>query len=89
MIYADLHIHIGCSLDGKAVKITASPRLTLPEIIRVSRDIKGLHMIGIVDSHATGVIRDYAELISQGTLQTISGGGYRSGNLVDHTGNRG
>ncbi|UWG99003.1 endonuclease Q family protein [Dehalobacter sp. DCM] len=82
MNYADLHIHIGRSLDGKAVKITASPNLTLPEVIRVSRDIKGLHMIGIVDSHTRGVIRDYNELIAQGFLHAISGGGYQSGNLV-------
>lgn len=34
MIYADLHIHIGQSLDGKAVKITASKSLTLPMSIK-------------------------------------------------------
>ncbi len=82
MIYADLHIHIGQSLDGKAVKITASSALTLPECINVSRTVKGLGLIGIIDSHSIGVRRDYRYLLSSGQLRLLEGGGYQAGSLV-------
>lgn len=82
MIYADFHIHIGRSLNGKAVKITASPNLTLPEIINFSAKVKGLHMIGIVDSHSVGVRKDYQELLFQGILRPLESGGYHAGSLV-------
>ncbi|NLI93568.1 MAG: hypothetical protein GX434_15680 [Peptococcaceae bacterium] len=82
MIYADFHIHIGRSLNGKAVKITASPSLTLPEIIKVSSKVKGLNMIGIVDSHSLGVRRDFQELLCAGMIRPLSGGGYGAGSLT-------
>ncbi len=55
MLFADLHIHIGQSLDGKYVKITGAKTLTLPNIVRVARDVKGLSLVGVVDAHSTGV----------------------------------
>lgn len=82
MIYADLHIHIGRSLDGKPVKITAAASLTLPNIISEARDIKGLSLVGIVDAHSTGVRQDFVSLLEQGALIPLSGGGYRAGNLT-------
>lgn len=75
MIFADLHVHVGRSLDGKAVKITASKTLTLPNIIKVARDIKGLSLLGIVDAHSTGVQQDFRTLISAGDLRPLSAGG--------------
>ena len=42
MIFADLHIHIGQSLDGKYVKITGAKTLTLPNILEFAREVKGL-----------------------------------------------
>jgi uncharacterized protein (TIGR00375 family) len=82
VIYADLHIHIGRSLDGKAVKITASKSLTLPNAIKEARDIKGLSLVGIIDAQATGVRRDLSLLIDQGELVSLSGGGYAAKSLV-------
>ncbi|MDQ7095817.1 endonuclease Q family protein [Desulfosporosinus sp. PR] len=82
MIYADLHIHIGQSLDGKAVKITASKSLTLPNILNVARDIKGLNLIGIVDAHSSGVQEDFKALLASGQLQPLAGGGYLAGGLT-------
>lgn len=82
MIYADLHIHIGQSLNKKAVKITASPKLTLPEVIRVSSQVKGLDMIGVIDSHSIGVREDYRELLRKGIIHPLEGGGYAAGSLA-------
>ncbi|WP_425800278.1 hypothetical protein ACHOLT_10215 [Desulfitobacterium sp. Sab5] len=80
--FADLHIHIGQSLNGKAVKITAARSLTLPQIIRVARDVKGLSMIGIIDAQSNGVRHDFKALLQEGELELLEGGGYRSGNLT-------
>lgn len=81
-VLADLHIHIGQSLDGKAVKITAARSLTLPQIIRVARDVKGLSMIGIIDAHSRGVRHDFETMLHEGELEPLAGGGYRSGKLT-------
>lgn len=80
--FADLHIHIGQSLDGKAVKITASRSLTLPNILHYAREVKGLSMVGIIDAHSRGVRRDFRTMISEGQLKSLEGGGYRFANLT-------
>ncbi|EHQ88121.1 endonuclease Q family protein [Desulfosporosinus youngiae] len=82
MIFADLHIHIGQSLDGKFVKITGAKTLTLPNIFKAARDIKGLSLVGIVDSHSIGVQQDFKELLASGHLRTLSAGGYSAGGLT-------
>lgn len=82
MIFADLHIHIGQSLDGKYVKITGAKTLTLPNIIQVARDVKGLSMVGIVDAHSTGVQQDFKTLLASGDLHPISAGGYTAHGLT-------
>jgi uncharacterized protein (TIGR00375 family) len=82
MIYADLHIHIGQSLDGKAVKITASKSLTLTNLIEVARDIKGLNLIGVVDAHSLGVQKDFETLLNFGILNSLGDGGYTANGLT-------
>jgi len=82
MIFADLHIHVGRSLDGKPVKITAAASLTLPNIIRTARDVKGLTLVGIVDAQAPGVQADFAALLQDKTLKELAGGGYAAGELA-------
>lgn len=82
MIFADLHIHIGQSLDGKFVKITGAKTLTLPNILHVAREVKGLSLIGIVDAHSSGVQEDFKTLLTAGGLQPLSGGGYASQGLT-------
>lgn len=81
-ILSDLHIHIGQSQDGRPVKITASAKMTLDEVIRNARDIKGLELISIVDSHSLGVRNDYRELINKGYLKPLGDGGYQAGSLI-------
>ncbi|KLU66231.1 hypothetical protein DEAC_c16300 [Desulfosporosinus acididurans] len=82
MIYADLHIHIGQSLDNKLVKVTASKSLTLPNILEVARDIKGLNMIGIVDAHSEGVRNDFRTLLTSGEIHSLAEGGYAAKGLT-------
>ncbi len=82
MIFADLHIHVGQSLDGRAVKITASPQLNLPNIIETARDIKGLSMIGVIDAQSPGVIKDFEILLNERKIRALAGGGYEAGSLV-------
>ena len=82
MIFADLHIHIGQSLDGKYVKITGAKTLTLPNILEVARDIKGLSFVGIVDAHSIGVQQDFKALLTSGDLRPISSGGYSAHGLT-------
>ena len=79
--YADLHIHIGRTLTGKAVKITGSRNLTLPRIIEHARNEKGLDMVGIIDCHAPEVLKELEELEAQGELEAHPDGGLMSGGL--------
>ncbi|AHF07356.1 endonuclease Q family protein [Desulfitobacterium metallireducens] len=81
-VWADLHIHIGQSLDGKAVKITASRALTLPNILHFARDVKGLSMVGVIDAHSRGVRQDFRTMLHDGQLKSLEGGGYRYENLT-------
>ncbi|MCB8816476.1 endonuclease Q family protein [Desulfosporosinus shakirovi] len=82
MIFADLHIHIGQSLDGKYVKITGAKTLTLPNILQVAREVKGLSLVGIVDSHSPGVQGDFKTLLASGVLKPLSTGGYAANGLA-------
>lgn len=80
--FADLHIHIGQSLDGKAVKITASRSLTLPNILHFAREVKGLSMIGVIDAHSRGVRQDFRMMLETGQLRPLEGGGYQFEDLT-------
>ncbi|MHB8074463.1 endonuclease Q family protein [Desulfosporosinus fructosivorans] len=82
MIFADLHIHIGQSLDGKYVKITGAKTLTLPNILEVAKNVKGLSLVGVVDAHSTGVQEDFKTLIASGDLRPLSAGGYAARGLT-------
>jgi uncharacterized protein (TIGR00375 family) len=80
--YVDLHIHIGRTHTGKAVKITGSRSLTFTNIIHHARNEKGLNMIGIIDSHSPEVIIEMEELLSDGILSQHSDGGIIFGDLT-------
>lgn len=75
--FLDLHIHIGSSRDGKAVKITASRNLTLENVLLECLNKKGIDLAGIVDCGSTGVLKDLRELISTGELIPLAQGGLR------------
>ena len=78
--YADLHIHIGRTRSGKAVKITGAKTLTFSNIIEVASERKGLDMIGIIDCHSPEVIEEIEAGIRSGEITEMEGGGlhYRS-----------
>ncbi len=80
--FADLHIHIGASLDGKPVKITAAKSMTLPKVIETARDVKGLSLIGIIDAHSPGVQKDFHSMVESGLMSPLEGGGYNAQGLT-------
>jgi uncharacterized protein (TIGR00375 family) len=80
--YVDLHIHIGRTRTGKAVKITGAKSLTFTNVIHHARNEKGLNMIGIIDSHSPEVILEMEDLQAQGILQEHPNGGLTYGDLT-------
>ena len=66
--YTDLHIHIGRTKSGRAVKITGAKSLTFSNIIAHARDEKGLNIIGIIDCHSPEVIIEMEDLMESGEL---------------------
>jgi uncharacterized protein (TIGR00375 family) len=73
--YADLHIHVGRTETKKSVKITASPSLTVPSILREAAVRKGLDMIGIIDAHVPEILASLEESIKAGEMMELEGGG--------------
>lgn len=76
-IYADLHIHIGRTEKGRAVKITGSKNLTLKNILETATSRKGLDLIGIIDCHSPEVIEEIEQLIHEGQAWELDEGGVR------------
>lgn len=83
-IYADLHIHIGRTFTGRAVKITGAKTLTLDRILVEASEHKGIELLGIIDCHSPEVILELEEGISSGKYRELDGGGirYRSTTLL-------
>lgn len=73
-IFTDLHIHIGRTASGKAVKITGSRNLTLLNIIEYASFQKGLDMIGIIDCHSPEVLMEMDTYIAEGRMTQKNGG---------------
>lgn len=73
--FVDLHIHIGRTETGRAVKITGAKTLTFSNIIAHARDLKGLHMVGIIDCHSPEVIMEMERLLEEGRLLELEEGG--------------
>lgn len=80
--YVDLHIHIGRTWTGKPVKITGAKSLTFTNIIEHARNIKGLNMVGIIDSHSPEVIIEMESLIESGDVYEHPDGGLVFGDLA-------
>lgn len=75
--FADMHIHIGRDMFNQPVKITASPALTLTNILMEASRRKGIHMVGVIDSQAPAVQQEINQLIKQGKAYELDGGGIR------------
>lgn len=79
--FADLHIHIGRSASGRAVKITGARTLTFSRIIDHARDEKGLDIIGIIDCHSPEVLEEMEVLMKKGELVEHRDGGLMYGGM--------
>ncbi|WAM32833.1 endonuclease Q family protein [Caldicellulosiruptor morganii] len=66
-VYADLHVHIGFS-NQRYIKIPSSKDLTIENILRVSKNEKGLHVVGIVDFLCDDVLFEIESLIDCGKI---------------------
>lgn len=73
--YADLHIHIGRTVDGHAVKISGSKDLTFANIAKEASNRKGMELIGIIDCHSPVVQKDILDCLYSGEMNEIEGGG--------------
>ncbi|WP_054957184.1 endonuclease Q family protein [Paenibacillus dakarensis] len=73
--YCDMHIHIGRTGSGQAVKISGSRNLTFENIAREAADRKGIEMIGIIDCHSPSVQEDIMKALDSGMMKELEGGG--------------
>ncbi|MBO1003108.1 endonuclease Q family protein [Pseudogracilibacillus auburnensis] len=80
--FADLHIHIGRDMDNKPVKITASNKLTLTNILKEAGRRKGIEMVGVIDSQAPAVQQEMMQLLEKGKARLLTGGGIRFENVT-------
>ncbi|CAH1194562.1 hypothetical protein PAECIP111892_01724 [Paenibacillus auburnensis] len=83
-LYCDLHVHIGRTSAGQAVKISGSRNLTFANIAIEAAERKGIELIGIIDSHSPGVLQDIRDSLESGEMTTAEGGGiaYRGTTLL-------
>lgn len=75
--FADLHIHIGRTEQGNAVKISGSRDLTFANIAHEAANRKGIELIGIIDCHAPSVQTDIMRCLDRGEMEEVAGGGIR------------
>ncbi|MDQ0898243.1 MULTISPECIES: endonuclease Q family protein [unclassified Paenibacillus] len=75
--YVDLHIHIGRTEKGQAVKISAANDLTFFNIAQEAAVRKGMEIIGIIDCHSPSVQDDIMTYLDRGEMLELEGGGIR------------
>ncbi|MEC0230961.1 endonuclease Q family protein [Paenibacillus alba] len=73
--YADLHIHIGRTEKGQAVKISAANNLTFFNIAHEAAVRKGMEIIGIIDCQSPSVQDDIMTYLDRGEMEELAGGG--------------
>lgn len=78
----DLHVHIGRSASGQAVKITAARDLTFENIAVECARRKGIDVVGVVDCASPPVLADILALVEAGEMVQQPGGGLRYGDRV-------
>ena len=74
-IFADLHVHIGRSKNGKPIKITAARSLNFENIAKECAERKGINVVGIIDCASPYVIEDIEEFLKTGDAYEIEDGG--------------
>jgi|YelNatPaOPRAMG01_1025707.scaffolds.fasta_scaffold06582_11 uncharacterized protein (TIGR00375 family) len=74
-VFCDLHIHIGSTSRGEAVKVTGAKNLTFGNIAKECRERKGIQVVGIVDCASPVVLKDIDEMVEAGEIIEIADGG--------------
>lgn len=74
-IFADLHVHIGRSEQGKPIKITAARSLNFANIAKECYEKKGIQVVGIIDCASPYVIEDIENFLKTGDAYEIEDGG--------------
>ena len=74
-IFADLHVHIGRSENGKPIKITAARSLNFANIAKECAQKKGIHVVGIIDCASPYVIEDIEKFLKTGDAYELEDGG--------------
>lgn len=74
-VFADLHVHIGRSEEGKPIKITAAKSLNFANIAKECADRKGINIVGIIDCASPYVIEDIENFLKTGEAYEIEDGG--------------
>ncbi|WP_185959719.1 endonuclease Q family protein [Lentibacillus cibarius] len=80
--FADMHIHIGRDMYNHPVKITGAKTLTLTNVLKEASRNKGIHLVGVIDSHAPAVQQEIKELIKSGHAYELNDGGIRFENVT-------
>jgi len=80
--YVDLHVHIGRTASGKPVKITGAKTLTLTNILHEAERVKGLHMVGVIDSHVPEVLDELEREVEANGWSEQKEGGVQAGNVT-------
>ena len=84
-IFADLHVHIGRSENGKPIKITAARSLNFANIAKECAERKGISVVGIIDCASPYVIEDIENFLATGEAYEIEDGGMVSIDYDDYT----
>ena len=74
-VFADLHVHIGRSENGKPIKITAARSLNFANIAKECADRKGINIVGIIDCASPYVIEDIENFLKTGDAYELEDGG--------------
>ncbi len=74
-IFADLHVHIGRSENGKPIKITAARSLNFANIAKECEERKGINVVGIIDCASPYVIEDIEKFLQTGDAYELKDGG--------------
>ena len=74
-VFADLHVHIGRSENGKPIKITAARSLNFANIAKECADRKGINIVGIIDCASPYVIEDIENFLKTCEAYEIEDGG--------------
>ncbi len=74
-IFADLHVHIGRSENGKPIKITAARSLNFANIAKECAERKGIQVVGIIDCASPYVIEDIEKFLKTGDAYELKDGG--------------